>query len=142
MDGLHEGLLTVHEAAGSLRTDVDKIDYHFRYHEEHFTSRDLEKIIVKVKSDLLEIYDSLQNSYESIKDDNDPRTIKTKIDLSKEIRSLKKDIGEFIQRHSARIAKDHQDLEAQWNRMAEFVVHDTCPKCKKALAGALTGVKV
>lgn len=130
---MREGLVAVHDVAAELDVDIRKVDYHFRYHEKQISAKDLTKIVMKVKSDLLDVYESLQTSFQAIGDDTEPATIRMKIDISKEIRSLKKDLDDFIKKHSARIAVEHQDLEKQWKKMTEFFAHDACNDCKKGL---------
>jgi molecular chaperone GrpE (heat shock protein) len=130
---MKEGLISVHDVASVLDADVQKVDYHYRYHEAHISSKDLVKIVMKVKSDLLDVYEELQRTFSTLKDNNDPSLITLKINVSKEIRSLKKDLDDFIKKHSSRIAMEHQDLEKQWKRMSEFFAHDACNECKIGL---------
>jgi hypothetical protein len=130
---LDEGLISVHDVASILEVDVQKVDYHFKYHEKHISSKDLVKIVMKVKSDLLDVYEELQTSFTSLKDKDDITLIPLKINISKEIRSLKKDLDDFIKKHSSRIAMEHQDLEKQWKKMAEFMSQDACNSCKTNL---------
>jgi len=130
---MEEGLISVHDVAGALDIDVQKIDYHYKYHEPHISSKDLVKITMKVKSDLLDVYEELQRTFGTLKENNDPSLITMKINVSKEIRSLKKDLDDFIKKHSSRIAMEHQDLEKQWKRMSEFFAHDACNECKMGL---------
>lgn len=130
---LKEGLVAVHDVAAALDTDIRVLDYHYKYHVAHMSSKDLVKIVMKVKSDLLDVYESLQQSFTALKDAKEPHEVKLKIEISKEIRSLKKDLDEFIRKHSARIAVEHQDLEKQWKKMSEYFAHDACPECRKGL---------
>ena len=134
---MREGLIAVHDVAAALNADIKILDYHYKYHEKHISSKDLVKIVMKVKSDLLDVYESLQNSFVVLKDAKEPAEIKLKIEISKEIRSLKKDLDDFIRKHSARIAVEHQDLEKQWKKMTEFFAHDACNECKVGLLGFL-----
>jgi len=145
MNQLKEGLITVHDAASALNITVAKVDYHFRYHEEHLKSKDLVKIVMKIKSDLLDTYEELQRSFAKLKTKDraeEPQEIRMKIELSKEIRALKKDLNDFIKRHSNRIAMEHQDLENQWKHMAEFLMHDACDDCKNKLGVFLEPIEI
>lgn len=139
---MREGLVSVHDVAAALDADVRVVDNHYKYHEKHISSKDLIKIVMKVKSDLLDVYESLQKSFLALRDDRDPAMITLKINLSKEIRSLKKDLDDFIKKHSNRIAIEHQDLEKQWKKQAEFLAHDACPDCRKALMEHLKDVDI
>ena len=130
---MREGLVSIHDVAAALDADVRVLDNHYKYHEKHLSAKDLTKVVMKVKSDLLDVYESLQKSFIALKDDRDPAMISLKINLSKEIRSLKKDLDDFIKKHSNRIAIEHQDLEKQWKKMTEFFAHDACTECKKGL---------
>jgi len=125
------------EGALILGTDPRKLEYHIRKHEKNLNAQVLEKIIIIVKSDLLQNYDALTRTFRVIEDSAEPAYIGWKIKLSQEIRALKKDINEFISEHSTRLARDHQNLESQWNKMQEFLLYDACKKCKKALAKVL-----
>ena len=130
---MKEGLVAVHDVAAALDADIRRVDYHYKYHEKHISSKDLVKIVMKVKSDLLDVYEELQGSFLALKGNKDPAMVNMKINISKEIRSLKKDLDDFIKKHSARIAVEHQDLEKQWKKMTEFFAHDACNDCKLGL---------
>ena len=130
---MREGLVSVHDVSTALGADVRQVDTHYKYHESHISAKDLTKIVMKVKSDLLDVYESHQKSFQSLKGTTDLSEIKMKLDISKEIRSLKKDLDDFIKKHSNRIALEHQDLEKQWKKMTEFFAHDACNDCKLGL---------
>ena len=127
------GLMSYPEAALILDCKPKELEYHVRRHEAHINAKILEKIIVVIKSDLLENYDMLMRTMRVIERGTEINMINAKIKLSQEIRALKKDINEFISEHSVQLAQDHQNLETQWSRMQEFLLYDACKPCQKAL---------
>ena len=134
---IREQLMSYEEGAVALKTKPKLLEYHIRRHEENINARILEKLIVVLKSDLLENYNTLQKTFRLIERSGDQGDITNKIKLSVEIRALKRDINDFIKEHSTRLARDHQNLENQWNRMQDFLLYDACKSCKIALSRVL-----
>jgi len=138
MQQIDEGLVTYREAGTLLKVDSRVIEFHYRKHEEHLTAGQLERVIVKVKSDLLRTYDNLNRSLRTLDNSTELSALKTKIELSRELRALKKDITEFVIKHSTRLARDHQNLDSEWRKMEEFLLHDACSICRDKLSKVLS----
>jgi len=134
---IREKLMSYEEGALALKTKPKLLEYHIRRHEENVNAQTLEKLIVVIKSDLLENYNMLQKTLRLIERSGAQADITNKIKLSVEIRALKKDINDFIKEHSTRLARDHQNLEHQWNKMQDFLLYDACKPCKIALGRVL-----